>query len=71
MASKQLKKAIEKVRTKVTPVARYCEVCKKETINCAHKADEKGRTLYCICPSCLVSGMDEKAVRARRLINQK
>lgn len=71
MASKQLKKAIEKVRTKETPVARYCEVCKKETINCAHKESESGRTLYCLCPSCLVSSMDERAVKARRLINQK
>ncbi len=69
MASKQLKKAIEKQRTKAAPVERYCELCKKKTTNCAHREDERGRTIFCLCPNCLVTSMDAKAIKARKILN--
>ena len=69
MASKQLKKAIEKSRAKAEQIERYCELCMKKTTNCAHREDERGRSLFCLCPSCLVTSMDAKAVKARKILN--
>ena len=69
VASRQLKRAIEKHRNKAEAVERYCEICKKKTTNCAHREDDRGKSLFCLCPSCLVSSMDERAIRARKLLN--
>lgn len=71
MASKQLRKAIEKIKGKETLTARVCEVCGKETANCAHKEDASGKTMYCLCPGCLVYSEAPVARKARAGLETK
>ncbi len=68
-SAKQLKRAIEKQRNKPEPVERDCEICKRKTINCAYREDARGESMFCLCPSCLVSSMDARAIKARKILN--